>query len=85
MKKTQKDQSSNRKKVKNTYIPHIPDLECQKLIGSGHFSCVYRGSYKGRSPVSIKIIDSYHEREILKEIYILKKIKGRDVKRSSQF
>ncbi|KAK8895583.1 hypothetical protein M9Y10_024053 [Tritrichomonas musculus] len=76
MKKSQKDQNPRRKKDKECYIPKIPDLVCQKLIGSGHFSSVFRGSYKGRSPVSIKIIDTNHDSEILKEIRILQRIKG---------
>lgn len=60
----------------NLYIPKIEGLSCNELIGSGHFSHVFKGSYKGRSPVSIKIIDLGNNYEILKEIYILKAIKG---------
>lgn len=76
MKKDRKDHTQKRKDPSDVFIPHIPDLECQKLIGSGHFSSVFKGSYKGRSPVSIKIINSNYDRETIKEIYVLKKIKG---------
>ena len=67
MTKVEKDHHKH-KKTKETYIPKIPDLECQKLIGSGHFSYVFKGSYKGRSPVSIKVIDSDYDKETIKEI-----------------
>ena len=59
-----------------TAISKIPHLHCQKLIGKGHFSHVYYGSYKNHSNVAIKVIENSSDKTVLKEIKLLKRIKN---------
>jgi serine/threonine protein kinase len=56
-------------------LPDIPNLHFGEVIGSGHFSHVYRGRYEGK-PVAIKIIERGSEQLIENEIAILQKLRG---------
>ena len=55
-------------------FPDIPDLVFEECVGSGFFSHVYRGSFRG-SPAAIKIIERGNIRLTMKEIDFLKKLR----------
>lgn len=57
-------------------IPSIPYLEFGELLGSGHFSHVYKGSYYGNTTVAIKVIERGSETLIANEIDLLESLKG---------
>jgi serine/threonine protein kinase len=54
---------------------NIPDLTFGAVMGSGHFSHVYRGTYQGK-PVAIKVIERGNEDLINNEIDLLTKLSG---------
>jgi serine/threonine protein kinase len=54
----------------------VPNLQFGNLLGSGHFSHVYAGTYESNSQVAIKIIELGSDTAIEKEIGILSALKG---------
>jgi casein kinase II subunit alpha len=57
-------------------LPTIEGLKFMEKIGQGHFSEVYNGIYKGKTPVAIKLIERGSEHLISLEIELLEKLKG---------
>ncbi|OHS99917.1 Casein kinase II subunit alpha [Tritrichomonas foetus] len=62
--------------MSDDFVKSIPGVKCEMRLGKGHFSHVYKGSYEGHSPVTIKIIERGGAHEIQREIDLLKRIKG---------
>lgn len=74
LKKDKKKSSFGERKIPKT-LPKIKDLEYGKCIGSGFFSHVYMGKFRG-SDVAIKLIERGGESHVLREVKILREIKG---------
>ena len=86
----QKDESSpeevvTRKKVKKsiygerhvpTELPRYEGIKFNKCIGHGHFSHVYKGIYKDKFPVAIKLIERGDKNLINNEISLLNELNG---------
>ena len=68
-----KTKSYGERKIMETF-PDIPELVFEECVGSGFFSHVYKGSYRG-SPAAIKIIERGNIRLTMKEIDFLKKLR----------
>ena len=56
-------------------LPELPNLVFGNQIGEGHFSQVWRGTYKNQD-VAIKVIERGSERAVADEVYILKQLRG---------
>ena len=75
-----KDQSTHEQKVPEerrvpTKLPDLPNLVFGEQIGEGHFSQVWRGTYKNKD-VAIKVIERGSNRTVAEEVYILKQLRG---------
>ena len=57
-------------------IPDIPYLKFGKIIGRGNFSHVYKGLYKDKYKVAIKVIERGSERMLETEIELLEDLRG---------
>lgn len=52
-------------------IPKIPNLTFGNLLGRGHFSHVYKGTFENKIPVAIKVIERGSEKSISLEVDLL--------------
>jgi serine/threonine protein kinase len=72
---TSKSKPDSQKKARSrtppVELPVVPGLEFRELLGSGHFSHVYAGTYQADTKVAIKIIESGSDSVIESEIGIL--------------
>ena len=57
-------------------LPVIDGLKFSEKIGQGHFSEVYEGMYKEKTPVAIKLIERGSEHLISLEVELLEKLRG---------
>lgn len=56
-------------------LPELPGVEFGKIVGSGFFSHVYNGTFRGK-PAAIKLVERGNTKLTLKEIEFLKTLKG---------
>lgn len=56
-------------------LPELPDVEFGEIVGSGFFSHVYNGTFRGK-PAAIKLVERGNVKLTLKEIEFLKSLKG---------
>lgn len=70
-------QRSHRREIDTGELSEsIPYLEFGNLIGKGHFSHVYLGSYHGKTSVAIKVIERGGEELISTEIELLSELRN---------
>ena len=71
-----KTKSYGERKIPDEF-PDIPGLEFGECVGSGFFSHVYKGSFRG-NPAAIKLVERGNFKLTMKEIDFLKQLKDVD-------